>query len=109
MVLISVGSRPDSGGPITLRSFLLRIRPLHIKLHFLHLYTLEICLEMHFSVLKTLGLAIPIHASTFPQDFPQLIFSIGGLCPPGLPLKSPMLLIIIKLYVFRYQILKFPV
>ena len=29
------------------------IRPLHIKLHFLHLYTLEICLEIHFSVLKT--------------------------------------------------------
>ena len=49
-------------------------RPLHIMLHFLHLCTLKIGLKLHVSVLKILGLAMPIHMSTFHQDFPQLIF-----------------------------------
>ena len=63
-------------------------RPLHITLHFLHLCTLKIGLKLHVCVLKILGLAMPMHMSTFRQDFPQLIFHQGGPCPP---LKSPML------------------
>ena len=44
------------------------VRPLSIKLHFLHLYMLKICLKMHVKVLKLLGLALAtsMHASTFP-------------------------------------------
>ena len=54
------------------------VRPLHIKLHFLHLYTFKICLKLHVCMLKILGLAMPIHMSTFHQDFPQLTFQQGG-------------------------------
>ena len=43
---------------------------------------------MHVSVLKILGLAIPMHTS-FPQDFPQLIFQQGASAPQP-PLKLPM-------------------
>ena len=70
------------------------VRPLHITLHFLHLCTLKIGLKLHVCVPKILGLAMPVHMSTFHQDFPQLIFYQGGpwppLAPPGPPLKSPM-------------------
>ena len=43
------------------------VRPLHITLHFLHLYTLKIGLKLHVCVLKILanGLAIPMHMSVF--------------------------------------------
>ena len=51
-------------------------------LHFLHLCTLKIGLKLHVCVLKILGLAMPMHMSTFHQDFPQLIFHQGGLWPP---------------------------
>ena len=64
------------------------VRPLHITLHFLHLCTLKIGLKLHVCVPKILGLAMPVHMSTFHQDFPQLIFTRGGRGPP---LKSPML------------------
>ena len=64
------------------------VRPLHITLHFLHLYTLKIGLNIHVCVLKILDLAIPMHMSIFHQDFPQLIFHQGGHGPP---LKLPML------------------
>ena len=57
-------------------------------LHFLHLFTLKIGLKLHVCVLKILGLAMPMHMSTFHQDFPQLIFHQGGRGPP---LKSPMI------------------
>ena len=50
------------------------VRPLHITLHFLHLYTLKIGLKLHVCVLKLLGLAMPMHMLTFHQDFPQLFF-----------------------------------
>ena len=73
-------------GPGSKMTFI--VRPLHIKLHLLHLYTFKLCLKMHGCVLKIFGLAISMHASTFPQDFPQLIFQQGG--PNPLPLKLPM-------------------
>ena len=50
------------------------MRPLHYKLNFLHLHTLKIGLKIHVCVLKILGLAMPMHMSTFYQDFPQLNF-----------------------------------
>ena len=61
------------------------VRPLHITLHFLHLYTLKIGLKLHVCVLKILGLVMPMHMSTFHQDFPQLIFYQGGRGPPCPP------------------------
>ena len=70
------------GGPYSKITFI--VRPLHITLHFLHLYTLKIGLKLHICVLKILDLAMPMHMSTFHQDFPQLIFHQGA------PLKSPM-------------------
>ena len=54
------------------------VRSLHIKLHFLHLYTLKIDLKLQVCVLKILSLAMPMRMSTFHQDFPQLIFQQGG-------------------------------
>ena len=63
------------------------VRPLHITVNFLHLYTLKIDLKLHVCVLKIFGLAMPMHMSTFHQDFPQLILHQGGPWPP---LKSPM-------------------
>ena len=50
------------------------VRPLHYKLDFLHLHTLKIGLKIHVCALKILGLAMPMHMSTFHQDFPQLNF-----------------------------------
>ena len=46
-------------------------------------------LKTHFCVLKILGLAMPMHVSTFYQDFSQLNFHQGPV-PPRTPLKSPM-------------------
>jgi len=60
------------------------VRPLRYKLNFLHLHTLKIGLKIHACVLKILGLAMPMHMSTFRQDFPQLNFKVGA--PTG-PLK----------------------
>ena len=57
------------------------VRPLYIKLHFLHLYTIKIGLKLHVCMLKILGLAMPIRMSTFHQDFPQLIFNRGAVVP----------------------------
>ena len=37
------------------------VRPLHITLHFLHLYILKIGIKLHVRVLKMLGLAMPRH------------------------------------------------
>ena len=68
-------------------------RPLHITLHFLHLCTLKIGLKLHVCVLKILGLAMPMHISTFHQDFPQLNFHQGSRGPP---LKLPMNVIILS-------------
>jgi len=51
------------------------------KITFLHLYTLKICPKLHVGVLKILDLAIPMYASKFPQDFPQLIFQEGRVPP----------------------------
>ena len=42
-------------------------------------------------MLKILGVAIPMCASTFPQDFSQLIFQQGACAPLDPPLKLPML------------------
>ena len=58
------------------------VRPLHIKLHFLHLYTLKIGLKLYVFVLKILGLSMPMHMPTLHQDFPQLIFQQGAMAPP---------------------------
>ena len=68
------------------------VRPLHIKLHFLNLYTLK-CLKMHVCALKILGLAIPMH-----QGFPQLIFQQEGAVPLQAPLKTA--------YAFMLQIVR---
>jgi len=49
------------------------IRPLHYKLDFLHLHTLKIGLKyIAICVLIIFGLAMPMHMSTFHQDFSQL-------------------------------------
>ena len=56
------------------------VRTLHITLHFLHLYILKICLKLHLCVLKILGLAMPIHMSTFHQDYIfHNLFSPGAM------------------------------
>ena len=50
------------------------VRPFHYKLDFLHLHTLKIGLKIYVCVLEILDLAMPMHMSTFHQDFPQLNF-----------------------------------
>ena len=39
---------------------------------------------MHVIVLEIFGLATPMHTSTFPQDFTQLIFYQGAYAPQAL-------------------------
>ena len=60
------------------------------KLHFLHLYTLEMCLKLHVCMLKVLSLAMLKHTSTFHQDFLHIYnsFSTGRPMPPQAPLKT---------------------
>ena len=65
------------------------VRPIHMKVHFLHFYTIKMWLKMYVDVLKIFDFAIPMHTSTFPQDFPQLIFQQWGPLPPQPPLKKP--------------------
>ena len=50
------------------------VKPLHSKLDFLHLHILKIGLKIHVFLLKILSLAMPMHVSTFHQDFSQLKF-----------------------------------
>ena len=91
ILLVSSGDSRLSiqGGHYSKITFI--VRPLHITLHFLNLYTLEIGLKLHVCVLKILGLAMPMHMSTFHQDFLQLIFHQGGPWPPWPPFKTPVL------------------
>ena len=60
------------GGQDSKITFIVKL--LHYELDFLHLHTLEIGLKIHVFVLKILGLTMPMHMSTFHQDFPQLNF-----------------------------------
>ena len=53
---------------------------------------------MHVCVLKILGLVMPMHTPTFHQDFLQLIFQQGGLCPSRRLLKTPYSYTIKKTY-----------
>jgi len=50
------------------------VKPLHYELDFLHLHTLKIGLKIHVFALKILVLTMPMHMSTFHQDFPRLNF-----------------------------------
>ena len=40
---------------------------------------------MHVGALKIFSLAIPMHTSTFPEDFPKLIFQQGIRATKGGP------------------------
>ena len=73
LIFLSGDSRLSiQGGHDSRSTIMFIVKPLHYKLDFLHLYTLKIGLKTHFWVLKILGLAMPMHLSTFHQDFPQL-------------------------------------
>ena len=50
------------------------VKPLHYKVDSLHLHTLKISLKIHVYVLKIFGLAMPMHMTTFHQDFPLINF-----------------------------------
>ena len=64
----------------------------------LYVATLKyVCLKFNVCILS---LAMPKYASTFHQDFIQIIFQQGGLCPPGPPLKTTYKLSILIWLVF---------
>ena len=59
------------------------VRPLHITLHFLNLYTLKIGLKLHVCVLKILGLAMPMYVYVnISSRFSTTYFSPGGAVVP---------------------------